>query len=151
MNHFIKRTATCSSGYTASGKFVGYLVRWSLSSENYGKAFRLRSRLAETGQTIPNQINEPATTPPMRWVFQSFEGIELLQVDTRAMTTPSSYACNRFMSISWLCWVHLINKSTKSRFKAAEYGLHLSGTPMSSISWMTVVARENRRADPHSG
>jgi len=46
--------------------------------------FRLRSRLAETQQTIPDQVQKPTARPTMRWVFQCFEGIELLQVQTAA-------------------------------------------------------------------
>lgn len=44
--------------------------------------FRLRVRLAETAQTIPDQLNKPTTRPTMRWVFQCFEGIELLHIQT---------------------------------------------------------------------
>ena len=44
--------------------------------------FRLRARLAETAQTIPDQVQKPTTRPTMRWVFQCFEGIELLHVHT---------------------------------------------------------------------
>jgi transposase len=44
--------------------------------------FRLRSRLDETQQTIPDQVHKPTTRPTMRWVFQCFEGIELLHVQT---------------------------------------------------------------------
>ncbi len=39
---------------------------------------RLRARLAETQQTIPDQVHKPTARPTMRWVFQCFEGIELL-------------------------------------------------------------------------
>jgi len=46
--------------------------------------FRLRSRLVETRQTIPDQIHKPTARPTMRWVFQCFEGIELLHVQTTA-------------------------------------------------------------------
>src|SRR5438132_5835355 len=38
--------------------------------------FRLRSRLAQTQQTIPDQVHKPTARPTMRWVFQCFEGIE---------------------------------------------------------------------------
>ncbi len=41
---------------------------------------RLRTRLAETEQTIPDQLNRPTTRPTMRWIFQCFEGIELLHI-----------------------------------------------------------------------
>ena len=44
--------------------------------------FRLRARLAETQQTIPDQVRKPTARPTMRWVFQCFEGIELLHVQT---------------------------------------------------------------------
>jgi transposase len=45
---------------------------------------RLRSRLAETQQTIPDQVQKPTARPTMRWVFQCFEGVELLHVQTPA-------------------------------------------------------------------
>lgn len=41
---------------------------------------RLRQRLQESRQTIPNQVNKPTDRPTMRWVFQCFEGIELLHI-----------------------------------------------------------------------
>lgn len=42
--------------------------------------FRLRARLAETAQTIPDQIQKPTARPTMRWVFRCFEGIERLYI-----------------------------------------------------------------------
>jgi transposase len=44
--------------------------------------YRLRAQLAETAQTIPDQVGKPTARPTMRWVFQCFEGIELLHVQT---------------------------------------------------------------------
>jgi transposase len=44
--------------------------------------YQLRARLAETEQTIPDQVQKPTARPTMRWVFQCFEGIELLHVQT---------------------------------------------------------------------
>jgi len=44
--------------------------------------FRLRACLAETAQTIPDQVQKPTARPTMRWVFQCFEGIELLHIHT---------------------------------------------------------------------
>jgi len=46
--------------------------------------YRLRSQLAQAEQTLPNQINKPTSTPTMRWVFQCFEGIDLLRTSTAA-------------------------------------------------------------------
>jgi len=43
---------------------------------------RLRARLAQTQQTIPDQVHKPTARPTMRWVFQCFEGIELLHIRT---------------------------------------------------------------------
>jgi len=40
----------------------------------------LRSRLAQTEETIPNQVNKPTKRPTMRWIFQCFEGIDLLHI-----------------------------------------------------------------------
>lgn len=41
---------------------------------------RLRKRLAEGGQSIPNQAGKLSAKPTMRWVFQFFEGIDVLYV-----------------------------------------------------------------------
>ncbi len=49
--------------------------------------YRLRTRLAETNQTLPNQLNKPTATPTMRWVFQCFEGIDLVRLSTAAGIT----------------------------------------------------------------
>jgi transposase len=40
----------------------------------------LRRQLMATEQTIPNQINKPTNRPTMRWIFQCFEGIDLLHI-----------------------------------------------------------------------
>jgi transposase len=47
---------------------------------------RVRTQLAHTEQTIPNQINKPTARPTMRWIFQCFEGIELLHISTGSLT-----------------------------------------------------------------
>jgi transposase len=41
---------------------------------------RLRRQLLATEQTLPNQINKPTNRPTMRWIFQCFEGIDLLHM-----------------------------------------------------------------------
>jgi transposase len=41
---------------------------------------RLRTQLAATGQTIRSQVNKPTDRPTMRWVFQCFEGVDLLHI-----------------------------------------------------------------------
>ncbi len=41
---------------------------------------KLRLQLAETGQSLPSQVGKPTQTPTMRWIFQLFEGIDLLLI-----------------------------------------------------------------------
>jgi len=41
---------------------------------------QLRLRLKQEQATIPSQTHQPTQTPTMRWVFQMFEGIDLLLV-----------------------------------------------------------------------
>ncbi len=48
---------------------------------------RLRAQLAETSQTVPNQVGKPTARPTMRWVFQLFEGIDLLRISSPTGTT----------------------------------------------------------------
>jgi transposase len=43
---------------------------------------RVRERLASTGQTVPDQLRRPTARPTLRWIFQCFEGIELLHIRT---------------------------------------------------------------------
>jgi transposase len=44
---------------------------------------RLRRQLVATQQFIPDQLNKPTQHPTMRWVFQCFEGIDLLHIPAR--------------------------------------------------------------------
>jgi transposase len=41
---------------------------------------RLRQQLALHQETVPNQVNQPTTSPTLRWVFQLFEGIHRVRV-----------------------------------------------------------------------
>jgi transposase len=41
---------------------------------------RLRDQLATTSQTVPNPVKKPTDCPTMRWIFQCFEGIDLLHI-----------------------------------------------------------------------
>jgi transposase len=40
----------------------------------------LRRQLVAMDQTLPNQVNKPTKRPTMRWIFQCFEGIDLLHI-----------------------------------------------------------------------
>jgi len=61
--------------------------------------FRLRARLTETAQTIPDQVQKPTARPTMRWVFQCFEGIELLHIHT---ASSSRLLVLRLHPLHWL-------------------------------------------------
>lgn len=41
---------------------------------------QLRQALADTKQTVPDQKGKPNQTPTIRWIFQVFEGIDLLSI-----------------------------------------------------------------------
>lgn len=41
---------------------------------------KLRTQLQEAGQSIPNQTGKATQAPTMRWVFQIFEGIDVLLI-----------------------------------------------------------------------
>ena len=40
--------------------------------------YRVRERLAQREETVPDQVNKPSTRPTMRWIFQCFEGIHVV-------------------------------------------------------------------------
>lgn len=48
---------------------------------------KLRLALQENNETIPDQKGKPTNNPTMRWVFQSFEGIDVLSVGSEDQTT----------------------------------------------------------------
>ena len=64
--------------------------------------FRLRSRLAETQQTIPDQVQKPTARPTM-WLssFTVLRGLSCFMCRWLPLRWSSSYACNP--SISSFC------------------------------------------------
>jgi len=40
---------------------------------------RLRATMKKLNATVPNQINQPKAAPTLRWIFQCFEGVNILQ------------------------------------------------------------------------
>ncbi|MBW1758946.1 MAG: IS1634 family transposase [Deltaproteobacteria bacterium] len=41
---------------------------------------RMRKKLEQTGESLPNQIGQPTKTPTLRWVFQLLEGIDHVKI-----------------------------------------------------------------------
>jgi transposase len=61
------------------GRIMALLMIMGLSLLIYALAERnLRQRLAETCQSVPDQKRKLTQRPTMRWVFQLFEGIDIL-------------------------------------------------------------------------
>ena len=66
-------------------RIMGLLMVMGLSLLVYALAeHHLRTQLAETGQSIPDQKGKPTQRPTMRRIFQMFEGIHLLLLLLRA-------------------------------------------------------------------
>jgi hypothetical protein len=87
---------------------------------------QLRTRLAATGQPVPNQLKRSADYLAMRWIFQCFEGISLL-----GFTLPNgpphrvSRVWSRCTSTSSPYWGRPVKHSTKSTIEAAECTMYL--------------------------
>lgn len=63
------------------GRIMALIMIMVLALLIYALAERkLRLRLSEEGQSLPNQVGKDTQTPTMRWIFQLFEGIDLLIV-----------------------------------------------------------------------
>jgi transposase len=58
---------------------------------------RVRERLAAVQATVPDQLRRPTTRPTMRWLFQCFEGIDLVH-----MTLPDGTCVTQVLRLSAL-------------------------------------------------
>jgi transposase len=62
-------------------RIQGLLMVMTLAFLVYAVAQRrLRHQLAHHQETVPNQINQPTTSPTLRWVFQLLEGIHRVRM-----------------------------------------------------------------------
>jgi transposase len=62
-------------------RIEGLLMVMTLALLIYSVAQRrLRKQLADHQQTVPNQINQPTSSPTLRWVFQLLEGIHRVRM-----------------------------------------------------------------------
>jgi transposase len=62
-------------------RIEGLLMVMTLALLVYSVAQRrLRAQLATHQETVPNQINQPTTSPTLRWVFQVLEGIHRVRM-----------------------------------------------------------------------
>jgi transposase len=69
-------------------RIMGLLFIMTLSLLVYSIAQRrLRNKLAEQNEVLPNQINLPSKQPTLRWVFQLMEGINLVEIVINGICT----------------------------------------------------------------
>jgi transposase len=62
-------------------RIPGLLMVMTLALLVYSVAQRrVRQQLAHHHETVPNPINQPTTSPTLRWVFQLLEGIHRVRV-----------------------------------------------------------------------
>jgi transposase len=62
-------------------RIMGLLFIMTLSLLVYSIAQRrMRNKLAEQNEVLPNQISLPSKQPTLRWVFQLMEGISLVEI-----------------------------------------------------------------------
>lgn len=56
--------------------------------------YKLRSRLKETGATLPNQLNKPVQNPTLRWIFQIMEGLGMVRIQENPEGPPRELITN---------------------------------------------------------
>jgi transposase len=60
---------------------MAFMIIMGLALLIYALAERqLRLALEKSNEKIPDQKGKPTSTPTIRWVFQTFEGIDILSV-----------------------------------------------------------------------
>ena len=69
-------------------RMMGLLFIMTLSLLVYSIAQRrLRNKLAEQDEALPNQINLPSKQPTLRWIFQLMEGVNLVEIVINGIRT----------------------------------------------------------------
>lgn len=64
-------------------RIMGLLMIMTLSLLIYASLeYKIRKVLDERDETIPNQKGQPIKNPTMRWIFQCFNGIHVLSINT---------------------------------------------------------------------
>lgn len=67
---------------------MGLLFIMTLSLLVYSIAQRrMRNKLAEQKDVLPNQIGLPSKQPTLRWIFQLMEGVNLVEILINGIST----------------------------------------------------------------
>jgi hypothetical protein len=78
------------------------------------KLARARRRLEETGSHLPDQKGRPTARPTLRWVFQLFIWVRLVELEGRPLVLRGSYWCDllalpgswgKVVEIGWREWM----------------------------------------------
>lgn len=56
--------------------------------------YKLRSRLKNTGETLPNQLNKAVQNPTLRWIFQIMEGLGIVRLQENTDAPPRELLTN---------------------------------------------------------
>lgn len=56
--------------------------------------YKLRLRLKETGETLPNQLNKAVQNPTLRWIFQIMEGLGVVRMQDNPEGPPRELLTN---------------------------------------------------------
>jgi transposase len=71
-------------------RIEGLLMVMTLALLVYSIAQRqVRNHLKESGETLPNQINQNTDSPTLRWIFQIMEGIDYVTVEIEGKSRAS--------------------------------------------------------------
>jgi len=79
--------------------------------------YKLRSRLKEKGETLPNQLGKQVQNPTLRWIFQIMEGLGVVRIQDNPESPPRELLTNmsalRKKIIQLFgptaCWMHGLN------------------------------------------
>jgi transposase len=56
--------------------------------------YKLRSRLKQTGETLPNQLDKQVQNPTLRWIFQIMEGLGVVRIQEKPEGPPRELLTN---------------------------------------------------------
>jgi hypothetical protein len=95
---------------------------------------RLRTRLAATGQTVPNQLKRPTDRRRCAGCSSVLKGLACWgSRSPMGRRTALSRVWSRCTSKSWLYWGRPVKNSTKSTIEAAECALYRHVAPTGAL------------------
>ena len=105
---------------------------------------RMRLNMRKQEVTIPNQVNQEKSNPTLRWVFQCFEGINLLQYDNeihldgfdelrdKIIILIGGHALNLYKVKKLLRGLSMSVRTVHERYPFEKFG-HLTSSAVKSV------------------